>query len=253
MFGIWSVSQRMFLLSIRVSVTSPLRSSPYVSDLPLTTGTCQGERGSMSSFVQSWRKKLATFWKNNLDASCVLSTTAGVWITDWNKRDTSSLENCKVFVNGYIFPKHTFLNHFAPSGQKTWKRLLCNLGQESVNNDSWSKSNLLLLSIMFYWNLVMLIFVLSVAAFMLQRQSWAVVTEQSLKYLLSGLSQKNLPTSVQHHSNSKFLNFSAIAIGVGHSCWGLTTTTTQCLHRAFLILKKKIFSAMTWIHFSFSF
>lgn len=64
MFRIWSVSQRMYFLSILVSVTSPLRSSPYVSDLPLTTDTCQEEAGNVSSFVPSRRRKFVFFLRN---------------------------------------------------------------------------------------------------------------------------------------------------------------------------------------------
>lgn len=71
MFRIWSVSQRMFLLSIIMSVISPLRSSPYVSDLPLTTDTCQEEAGNVSAFIQ---EKEVHFIFNEKEFKCLIYT-----------------------------------------------------------------------------------------------------------------------------------------------------------------------------------
>lgn len=53
----------------------------------------------------------------------------------------------------------------------------CAFSQQLANHSLWAKSSLPPTFIKFYWNMTMLIYVLSMIVFTLQRQMWVVVTD----------------------------------------------------------------------------
>lgn len=105
-----------------VPVTSPLRTSPDVSDLPLTTETSQEETGNVSSFVQSRRTKFIIFFFENLKPP-TFWTLCQVWeVQNGTRGMQASREHWEMWGVSMLFPNTLFLTILLHQ-DKNWEKV----------------------------------------------------------------------------------------------------------------------------------